>query len=465
MNIIAQPNAQVIEKIGLQASPATNYHRSVYMIQTEIDDGILLCNTMTQEIVWLPKEECAIEETNDYLFKHWFLIAEDMDEKSICSVIKNSLIEKPAGLRRLTGYTIFPTTGCNAACIYCYEAGRPILIMSDETAEKLAQFIKKSHAAGHEISLRWFGGEPLINAKVIRYVCTSLDEAKISYKSSMITNGILLDRFTDDEIKYLWKLTNVQITFEGTEEIHNLIKHAGEDVNAFQQSLSGVRKLLRCKVRTLLRLHVRRDNLDDMLEFLKYLDANVTENRNYLRAYAAPWFQTNNDPDEEQIKIAENCKIVEEEIHRLKLNSWPSKIPGFKSHHCMADNGTSICVAPDGNLTLCEHHFSDEIVGNLDKGISRSLDGQALVASWAEYCNESSCRECWCYPSCMRLKKCDPEPSKPAIGWCTNRKNRFFLTLLSVYNRWKVEIQNGKKTGNSEGTGRSRVRAGRRRNG
>lgn len=457
MNIIKKPNAQVIEKIGLQVSLPGKFHRSVFCIKEKIDDGLLLCNTMTQEIIWMPFDEYYNLKTKEYLAKHWFLISNEIDEGSICLTLKSSFYKKNGNLTRLRGYTIFTGTGCNAACSYCYEAGSPILFMDNEIAEKTFQFIKKTHSSKFPVSLRWFGGEPLINAGVIRYICSSLNDVGIPYESGMITNGIMLsNKFNDDEIKYLWKLKQTQITFEGTEEEHNRIKRV-DGVNAFQQSIAGVQKLLRCKAKVLLRLHVREDNLNDMLELVNWLANNSWESKGYLRVYAAPLFDLNFLPVDTQMAIAENCRIIDEKIRLFKLNGSPKTVAGFKSHHCMADNGTSVCISPDGKLTLCEHHFADEIIGDVENGIYKTEEIGAKINGWSKYTENLECKKCWCYPSCLRLRLCDPDPNTPQIGWCAIRKDRFKNAMMSVYNRWKAENQNGKKTRNSASSVGSRV--------
>ncbi|MEI3172875.1 MAG: radical SAM protein [Lachnospiraceae bacterium] len=123
----------------------------------------------------------------------------------------------------ITSYTIFTTTDCNARCFYCYEMGRSRIPMSDETAHKAAAYIA-AHCGGEKVHLHWFGGEPLFNKQVIDIICTDLAEKGIVYESMIISNGYLFDGATVEQAVSHWKLKNVQITLDGTEEIYNRSK-------------------------------------------------------------------------------------------------------------------------------------------------------------------------------------------------------------------------------------------------
>lgn len=83
----------------------------------------------------------------------------------------------------LASYVIFPTTGCNARCIYCFEEGFTVKTMTPEIVERLVDFICETR---HDdcVKLKWFGGEPLSCAGMIRKICTALRERGVPYRSS-----------------------------------------------------------------------------------------------------------------------------------------------------------------------------------------------------------------------------------------------------------------------------------------
>ncbi len=104
-------------------------------------------------------------------------------------------------------YTILPTTGCNARCVYCYEEGMPVHTMTEETVSRLIDFICETKADG-PVKLRWFGGEPQAAASIIRRVSAALEERSVAFTSGMITNASMLTRELAHEAKTQWHLRN-----------------------------------------------------------------------------------------------------------------------------------------------------------------------------------------------------------------------------------------------------------------
>ena len=85
------------------------------------------------------------------------------------------------------------TLKCNARCAYCYEHGVTQVDFDESKLEALTSFIKRRKRK-MPVALNWFGGEPLMNPKVIDYVTGRLVEQEFEFNSYMITNGSLLTR-------------------------------------------------------------------------------------------------------------------------------------------------------------------------------------------------------------------------------------------------------------------------------
>ena len=89
---------------------------------------------------------------------------------------------------------------CNFRCTYCYEKFEK-RAMSLETANDIIKYInneiKNNRSKYDKIQLSWFGGEPLLNLKIIEYISSSVIEIarknKIEYSADMTTNGYLLN--------------------------------------------------------------------------------------------------------------------------------------------------------------------------------------------------------------------------------------------------------------------------------
>lgn len=97
-------------------------------------------------------------------------------------------------------YTIYLTEKCNLKCKYCFENKKPLNSKINVTS--IINFIKSR--SKKNIFIRFFGGEPLLQKKLIYKYVNKLnllkkEGYKISY--NIVTNGILLDQKFLDMIK------------------------------------------------------------------------------------------------------------------------------------------------------------------------------------------------------------------------------------------------------------------------
>ncbi|WP_298166247.1 radical SAM protein, partial [Novosphingobium sp.] len=123
------------------------------------------------------------------------------------------------------------TNQCNLACTYCYEfgadkiatpAGKP-KYMSLETAKSSVDFLLKSADRREAVHITFFGGETLMNFRLLRDVVLYADEAakaagkRITY--SLTTNATLL---TDEIIAFLSDhVIGVTVSMDGPPELQD----------------------------------------------------------------------------------------------------------------------------------------------------------------------------------------------------------------------------------------------------
>lgn len=454
MKIISEKNKEVHACIGHQTFyPWTKYKDFLYSIKVTTEDGILWYNLLTREIILLEEhEDKMMEAGNDYilnqLVKKWYLVPEDIDQKSlIYSFWQNYYSRHPFVRSRLSLVTIFTTTECNARCPYCYEYKTSKNTMSMTIAEYTAEYIVRN--AGRELTLKWFGGEPLLNPDVMDYICEHVAASGITYTSSIVSNAYLLDRITDEQIVDIWKLNGIQITIDGTKEEYLRIKGLPDD--AYEKLMETIKRLARLQVKVTIRLHVTRDNASDLMELAAELKDQLTELGKYrqnVHAYVAPLFEGlgkdgNLITDEERNRLYDDYIAVCDQLTKLGLSGNPG-IPGVRGKHCMADNGHSIVVTPTGALTPCEHHVDTEICGNV-------FDGGRIPDKWRERTPEvPECATCFYYPQCVKLKLCEGESP------CNDSNRRFMRYQAEKVARNTYERFKKGETGNAKGTGSSR---------
>ncbi len=188
----------------------------------------------------LTHDEAADITAQQELIDRWFLVPQEHDDRKACHEIREmAALLKPA-TNTVTTYVILTTTGCNARCFYCYEKGTKPVVMTAETASKVVRYIV-AHRGDENVSIRWFGGEPLVNVKVIDQICTELREQGVPFRSSMVSNGYLMDADMVERAKDLWQLQHVEITLDGMAQTYNRVKdYVYRGVNAFERVLENI---------------------------------------------------------------------------------------------------------------------------------------------------------------------------------------------------------------------------------
>ena len=406
-------------------------------VYKHLESGALIYNLLTKEMLLIDEVEFSDMFNETYLKDHWFTVPEGTNEKELADLVKWVLKNKQKKNPPITGYTIFPTTDCNARCFYCFELGRSRIPMTEETAHKVANYIA-DHCGGEKVKLNWFGGEPLFNKPAIDIICKDLEEKGIEYKSSMISNGYLFDMETVKTAVEKWNLKRVQITLDGTENVYNKVKaYIYKQGSPYQTVLENVGHLLDAGVSVSIRLNMDMHNAENLLELVEDLAERFREKKG-LTVYAHHLFKGNEPMADlhsyEEWEKRDGAMIrLEEKIESCGLASRGGIPKKPKTNFCMADSGRSVTILPNGEIGLCEHFSESEFIGHIDR---EGFD-QAVVDSWKERIPEiPECAECFYYPQCMQLKKC-ASGSVCFEHLRRERRRKVERQMLNEYNMWK----------------------------
>ncbi|MBO7417850.1 MAG: radical SAM protein [Bacteroidaceae bacterium] len=423
--ILESPKA-LAKLLGKQNYRAdVTYRLMTFVVQTPVDDGLLLFNNMTKQMVLLTKEEQQVfeQQPSDLadLISNWFLVPLDHDDCKLSDQFRNvaRMIEQPK--QGITSYTIMTTSDCNARCFYCYELGQSRRPMTEETANKAADFIIR-RCEGNPVSISWFGGEPLYNKEVIDLICNRLCDANIEYKSSMISNGFLMDADTVKQARDLWKLENIQITIDGTEKIYNRVKaYIYKGVNAYQRVLDNISHLLEAGIFVNIRMNMDTHNADDLERLAQELHERFAESK-YLNAYLHLLFKDELhhkgvDDDLKRPVLLKKMKQIQDKLQDWGMFRTNYYQPFLRTNNCMSDNDSTVVIQPDGYITKCEHYTDSQHVGHVD---SDEFDAK-MIAYFKEQGEPplEYCRHCAKYPLCIFLTSCphykECYPEMPAI--------------------------------------------------
>lgn len=407
MKVISPVNEGVLAILKRFLKTEFQGRLSNYCVAEKTEDGILLFNLMTREMVLLTEEEYSRVTELEELRQRWFVVPEQLDEQECMDFVRLVLQSRNNKKKAIVAYTIFTTTDCNARCFYCFELGRSRIPMSEEVAHKTADYII-NHCNGEKVHLAWFGGEPLMNPVVIDIICDKLRQANIEYKSFMYTNGYLFNDELADKAVTKWNLKRLQITMDGTEDVYNRIKaYIYREGNPYQIVMENIRRLVDRSIQVSVRLNIDLHNAEDLLKLADEF-AQRFEGVGNLKVYAYHLFKHETaDADlyteEEWRERTEAMRRLEERLTAGGLMRETAITPKLKLNHCKADSGKGVTILPDGNIGLCDMYSESEFIGHLD----REDTDAATVASWKRLAPEElECAECFYYPECFRLEKC-----------------------------------------------------------
>ncbi len=425
-----------------------------YCLVVPCDDGILLHNVMTKEMLLLKGEECDRLNTADlnaspvlqqcdsplfeYLLANWYIVPETHDDKALCLSLRTVVrqLQEARNAGKLVSFTILTTTTCNARCFYCYERGGKQEDMSRETALKVVDFIKRS-CGGEKVHLSWFGGEPLFHLEPIELITEGLQKEGIRYHSFLISNGYLFDEALISKAREKWHLSNVQITLDGTEETYNKRKaYIYKGVNAFQRVTDNIELLLKADIHVNIRLNLDEKNYDDLLALADYLTARY---RKYDK-YSAYTQYLNNArkgcPFDGDVYTLDKYRQTLNE--RLGMKDRRRRLaPHISIYRCMSDGPSAVLIQTNGDLGKCEHYFNSHPCGTIEKGIC-DAEEVALFKKADTYLE--ACDSCPIYPNCIRLAMCPnsfANSKEKTTSECAGKVDETRASMLTCYKRSK----------------------------
>jgi len=438
---IAEPLDNLLRK--QETEDGQTYRPMNFVVEQPVAEGLLLYHTLTKTMLLLSPEEAEFyrsrPEALPQLIENWFLVPTVHDDRLLSRQVRDVARLTREEQKGITNYTILTTTDCNARCFYCYEKGRPRRPMSHDTALRTAQYII-DHCEKQEVSISWFGGEPLFNKPVITIICHQLAKAGIDFSSSMISNGYLFDDDTVKEAIDTWRLRKVQISLDGTETIYNRSKaYIHKGVNAYQRVLANIHRLLDAGIRVSIRLNIDVHNADNLKELADELHQEFGSN-DRLTVYLHMLFEKSDGSvaiknEQERKAVFEKMKEIEARLTEYGLYEVKPLSEGIKINRCMADNDHSVVIEPSGNIGKCEHYSDDHYIGHID---SDDLD-EAMVERFRECHDEiEACATCFDYPNCFWLKLCED------YAYCypetrDDKLNKIRQRMLKTYQNYTKE--------------------------
>ena len=441
MEILIMPNEKILAIIGEQPVFANKDYRFMkYCLVRDVPEGKLIFNGLTRTLIILSDEELQeIGNINKYpfLYKNYFLVPEDYNEMKVVDEVREKF-KKPIDdlyLNNPQSFTVLTTTKCNARCFYCYELHhKNKKHMTKETAIKIADYIQAyAPSDGRAINICFFGGEPLYNQESIDIIVNRLIEYGRPFTTTIVSNGYLFTTELVNKAKNIWNLVDAQITIDGTEEIYNKTKNYIYKVGGspYKKVLNNIAMLLNRGISVSIRLNIDNYNAEDLKKLVIELH-NRFGNHQGLSIYSWPIFEDENfsRTPEEHAAVFDRVKELDDILINHGYNSGLYPKSEIAYCQCMADDGNSVLIDPEGNMGTCEHFTNSHFFGNINNPVEKNFNELNI---WREYNPPLDiCADCPIYPSCIRPTHCE-EMGKCDIYFKEWRINRHLNGLLFPY--------------------------------
>ncbi|MBM7866231.1 SPASM domain-containing protein [Heliobacterium gestii] len=138
---------------------------------------------------------------------------------------------------------------CNLTCRYCYAEGgnygKRDRMMDSETAKAAVDLLMRS-SADKDVTITFFGGEPLMNFPVvretIRYALAAAENVNKRVDFSLTTNATLLD---EEKIEFLTRhRVGISVSMDGPPEVHNANRKLSNGQDSYGPVHEGVTRLV-----------------------------------------------------------------------------------------------------------------------------------------------------------------------------------------------------------------------------
>ncbi len=300
---------------------------------------------------------------------------------------------------------------CQLRCKYCFAStgdfGQGRKLMTLETGKNAIDFLLENSGDRKNLELDFFGGEPLMNFKVVKqiveYARSREAEYNKKFRFTITTNGLLLD---DEKIDFINKeMSNVVLSIDGRKEINDYFRVLPNGQGCYDMILPKYQKLVAGR--------------GDKEYYVRgtFTNKNLDFSNDVFALYEAGFDQISIEPvvgegDEYALtekelstvfKEYENLanRILENEKKGCKFNFFhfmidldqgPCAIKRLRGCGCGNDY---VAITPDGDIYPC-HQFvgmEEYKMGNIDEG-TFNQEMKSDFANCHVY-SKPECRKCW----------------------------------------------------------------------
>lgn len=353
---------------------------------------------------------------------------------------------------------------CNLRCGYCFadtgDFGGHRALMSKKVAQKAIEFAIKGSKKRHNLELDLFGGEPLMNMPVVKFIVDYVrkreKETGKNIKLTLTTNGTLL---TDEIVTYLNdNRVMLVLSLDGSKKTHDHMRPYPGHLGSFDKAVEGFKKVIESRRGRNYYLrgtytHYNPHFADDVLAMLEVGSEISME----------PVVGTN----EPYVLTEDDWQILDKEyekLARIYLDKRRKGIPFDFFHFNVAlDNGPCVAkrlagcgagheyyaITPEGDIYPCHQFVGREQykMGTLDMGIVKK--DMVQYFRHMHVMKKEECRTCWarffCSGGChANADLVNGTIEKPYEYGCKIQRKRLEMAII-VQALLTEDVREGKK--------------------
>jgi uncharacterized protein len=304
---------------------------------------------------------------------------------------------------------------CNFRCTYCYEDFRRGT-MQPSVREGIKNLVRNRLGALKELSVSWFGGEPLYGMEAIDdlgpFFAEIAQEAGLRYHTHMTTNGYLLTDEIADRL-LACKINDFQITLDGLPADHDRHRAARDGSGTFDTIFQNLCRLADRpdQFTVVIRVNFDNENAPGLETFLGMLQHRFANDARFIMAFhtVGQW----GGPNDANLAV---CGVDESNVVRKRVTAAARSLglnvvggwrPGLGAGDevCYAARPYNFIVGAHGDLMKCTIDLDKadhNIVGKISADGTLDLDVDKM-ALWTEpaFERDTGCQSCHMLAACQ----------------------------------------------------------------
>ncbi len=310
------------------------------------------------------------------------------------------------------GLVLMVNHACNLRCSYCYTGAKFSRAMTPAIGCKSIDRALALLRPGGALELGFFGGEPLLEAELIRefltYARAATSAAGAGLHLSLTTNGTQLSAAAW-EILTMPEL-DLAISHDGLPGVHDRHRRTADGHGTSGLVLDTMRRLLAAGKEFRVVMVVRPDTLDSLPDGMEFLRAQGVRR---VEPSLDLWTRWRRDDGPRLAAAIERCAQIWRAAFPDFSVSWfdekagmLSRAPVSETARCGFGEG-QIAVAPSGNLYPCERLIGEDSPSNPMRLPGHALEGSDFVFKRkSEARSAEACDVCAVAEMCSTTCRC-----------------------------------------------------------